>query len=716
MIPSGRCFLLLLALARSVASQSIPEACGGLNMMQVRMVIAQAIENARNALTQQKQLNEYMSRIGFDEPMNPTAYTPKTYHQHYAAFSHLNLAASVQVDSGFIVNHATREISQALRINTDDLYRCPGVVPMWHEMISPYCRRREAICNATSKYRTIDGSCNNLNNPLWGRSNRPHRRFLKPVYMDDIGLPRQVGVTGEFLPSPRSVSNIVHNQDPCCPMQESDLSLYVMQWGQVMDHDITDTAIARGANDANIMCCNISQEVLMRRSECFPIPIVPGDERFTEPCMNFVRSIAGHNDQCDFGRRNQLNQATSYIDASFLYGHNDEDADEIREHAGGRLRMTDQMLFPAGQNDQTHCELENQGDYCMKSGDFRIHVMPGLTAIQVIFLREHNRIAKLLERLNPRWCDEDIYQETRKIIIGMYQHITFSAWLPRVIGPRIAMRMGLMPQANGHSNSYDPQVDATISNIFGVSAFRFGHTLLQNTVLFMKGQGQQIRNEMAFNRPGMIFSDQAQGCTFVGMGLALHPSSKADGKIVDSVRNNLFLDMNGRSFDLISLNIQRGRDHGVPGYNAWRMFCGLPFAMHFGTGPGGLIHHSAEDAMKLFSLYRHPNDIDIFAGGMSEKPVEGGVLGPLFACLVGHQFQNLKRGDRFYYENQDDTGFSAAELASVRKMTLAKLMCLHLHIPHVQMDPFRMPHAGNPMVNCNMFEDMDFSMWKKDMK
>lgn len=143
-------------------------------------------------------------------------------------------------------------------------------------------------------------------------------------------------------------------------------------------------------------------------------------------------------------------------------------------------------------------------------GDFRIHVMPGLTAIQVIFLREHNRIAKLLERLNPRWCDEDIYQETRKIIVGMYQHITFSAWLPRVIGPRIAMRMGLMPQANGHSNSYDPQVDATISNIFGVSAFRFGHTLLQNTVLFMKGQGQQIRNEMAFNRPGMIFSDQAQ--------------------------------------------------------------------------------------------------------------------------------------------------------------------------------------------------------------
>ena len=144
------------------------------------------------------------------------------------------------------------------------------------------------------------------------------------------------------------------------------------------------------------------------------------------------------------------------------------------------------------------------------SGDFRIHVMPGLTAMQVLFLREHNRIAGILQMLNPSWCDEDIYQETRKIIIGTYQHITFAHWLPRVIGPAYAMRMGLVPSPSGYSESYDPLVDPTISNVFGVSAFRFGHTLLQNTVLFMKERGQMIRNEMAFNRPGMIFSDQSQ--------------------------------------------------------------------------------------------------------------------------------------------------------------------------------------------------------------
>lgn len=192
--------------------------------------------------------------------------------------------------------------------------------------------------------------------------------------------------------------------------------------------------------------------------------------------------------------------------------------------------------------------------------------MPGLTAQQVMFLREHNRIADMLHKINPTMCDEDIYQEARKIVIGEYQHITFAHWLPLIIGEKLSMQMGLASMPTGHNTVYDHNTDPTISNIFGAAAFRFGHTLLQNTVLFMKETGMHIRNEMAFNRPEMIFSDGAMGCGYVGLGLSLHPSSKADEKIVDSVRNNLFLDMNGRSFDLISLNIQRGRDHGVPGY------------------------------------------------------------------------------------------------------------------------------------------------------
>jgi len=40
-------------------------------------------------------------------------------------------------------------------------------------------------------------------------------------------------------------------------------------------------------------------------------------------------------------------------------------------------------------------------------------------------------------------------------------------------------------------------------------------------------------------------------------------------------------------------------------YNHWRKFCGLPYAIHFGTGPGGLTSHSPENAKKLQSIYRY---------------------------------------------------------------------------------------------------------------
>lgn len=86
------------------------------------------------------------------------------------------------------------------------------------------------------------------------------------------------------------------------------------------------------------------------------------------------------------------------------------------------------------------------------------------------------------------------------------QHITYSQWLPHVIGERLTMQMGLAPAPKGHNPVYDPNTDPSVSNVFGAVAFRFGHTLLQNTVLFMKDQGMHIRNEMAFNRPGMIFT------------------------------------------------------------------------------------------------------------------------------------------------------------------------------------------------------------------
>ena len=54
---------------------------------------------------------------------------------------------------------------------------------------------------------------------------------------------------------------------------------------------------------------------------------------------------------------------------------------------------------------------------------------------------------------------------------------------------------------------------------------------------------------------------------------------------------------------------------------------------------------------KFQQNYKHVQDIDLFPGGMSEPPVQDGIIGPTFGCIIGRSFHNLKHGDRFWYEN-----------------------------------------------------------------
>jgi len=67
-------------------------------------------------------------------------------------------------------------------------------------------------------------------------------------------------------------------------------------------------------------------------------------------------------------------------------------------------------------------------------GDSRANQNLGIALFQNIFLRFHNIVAYQLYRFNPFWCDEEIYQETRRIIIAVIQHITYSHYLPILLG------------------------------------------------------------------------------------------------------------------------------------------------------------------------------------------------------------------------------------------------------------------------------------------
>ena len=100
--------------------------------------------------------------------------------------------------------------------------------------------------------------------------------------------------------------------------------------------------------------------------------------------------------------------------------------------------------------------------------------------------------------------------------------------------------------------------------------------------------------------------------------------------------------------DLASLNIQRGRDHGVPSYNIYREFCGLRRARHWDDLVGSFTN---ETLQKYARTYASPDDIDLWSAGISERPSSRSMVGPVFGCIIGETFKNLRYGDRFWYEN-----------------------------------------------------------------
>ena len=211
------------------------------------------------------------------------------------------------------------------------------------------------------------------------------------------------------------------------------------------------------------------------------------------------------------------------------------------------------------------------------AGDDRVETQASLTSIQNLMFNEHNRIAEVLASVltekvkDPLELDELVFQETRRLVSAQLQQVTFSEWLPNIIGKDLMSSLGIDHQ----QCEYKEKVDAGILNSFAAAAFRFGHSLVQSV---FRGVNQPWRLGKFYGDSRFAFKDNGHGYVNELEGLSQQPCQKVDLKISEQLTHELYCNNKtepGGGHDLVSTNIQRGRDHGIPSYNTLRTKCGL---------------------------------------------------------------------------------------------------------------------------------------------
>ncbi|KAL3886200.1 hypothetical protein ACJMK2_026209 [Sinanodonta woodiana] len=553
---------------------------------------------------------------------------------------------------------------------------------------------------ANSQYRTIDGSCNNIYKGLWGASFTPFERMLPAVY-DYFDKPRQTSVKGLPLPLARTISTRFHL--PSVPDNlMRDRSHMTMAFGQFLSYDIQRNALATGYAGAIIDCC--TDNVERRQHNCFPIEI-PTDDPYYSPfnrtCMNFVRAFPTPNLACTLGQREQLNQNTHYIDGSQIYGSDKSTSDSLRSFTGGTLKTgldpDIPNMLPKDTNNSANCILPQLSSnvQCFMAGDVRVNEQPALASLHTIFMREHNRIATGLSALNNSWSDQVLFDEARKIIGAMLQHITYNEYLPEILGSAIMNSYDLNPAVDGYTFDYDIFMNPSIRNEFATAAFRFGHSMVHDS---LKYRGSSLFLKDVFNNPATLYRSNG-GIDGIIKGLLDFSSQKVDERLSKQITRNLFERQAGFGADLAAINIQRGRDHGIPSYLSMKAICNVSDNVH---------NPSVWSSLK--GIYNVSDDIELFPAGVSEQPVPGGKVGKTFACIIAKQFEALKKGDRYYYEREGNQAFTLAQLRSIRETTLSKVICRNTGLHSVPPKAFRID--SSPYLRCNSVADIDYNHWK----
>jgi len=485
------------------------------------------------------------------------------------------------------------------------------------------------------EFRPIGGGGNNLVHPEFNATPGSAEIAMTPL---NFAPGTQDGLVGG--PNPRTVSNVIaggtgaNGQNAETDDPVASAWLYV--FGQFLDHDI-------------------SLESTPPTSPAINIVVPPND-----PVFKAGTSIAMTRDTRSAATNTIINTTAGYLDLSQLYGSTQAVAASLRNSDG---------TLKSSANGQA-LTIDN-GQFV--TGDPRVMENPELTAVTTLFMREHNFWVGYLSAEHPDWTGDQLYNMAKAITTAEYQNITYTEYLPILIGNVL-----------GPYHGYNPDINAQVTQEFSTAAFRVGHSQVSDTQEGLDNYGNVTFTESLaqafFNTPEI---DETNGINPLLRSIGADFAQATDVYTVGVLRNMLFAPLPGGDvddMDLIAIDIQRERDAGLGTLNQTRKALGMkPYTSFAELTPDTVLQASFQ------SVYGTIDQVDLFMGGLAEAHAPGAVVGPTFQAIIAGQFSWLRTGDRFFWQNQ---GFDPQTSAMIASTRLSDIIVRNTDTTSIQPDVF----------------------------
>lgn len=597
--------------------------------------------------------------------------------------------------------------------------------------------------------RTLSGVDNNLAVPDYGAADTPFLRLTDAHYGAFDVTSGNLGVNPLYAGlDPRNISNVIGQQEVGLPKAASGANLLFSAFGQYFDHGLS--FLAKG----NSGIIEIGGPGIGR---------APGSDN---PADLTRASVVGFDAN---GVPQHLNKTSNFIDQNQAYGSNDLVGTFLREAAGegrvnaflasggddpsapgfallpslrelilmhwdndtvftsGNFTTTFRTYFPDLVDDNGGIKEAMLPDLYKNfmgsgqpllidlnpfispldhivAGDGRVNENITLTSVHTIWARNHNFHVSNLEASGFVGTEQELFQAAKLINETEYQRIIYTEFADVLLG-------GMRGSGSHGWDGYNPNADPGISHEFAAAAYRFGHSLVTQTVQVKDANGQ-ITDVALFDAflnptndgqflgalpPGYVPQPgyEQLGVSSILTGITQQAAEEVDANVVDAIRN----DLARISADLFSFNVARGRDLGLgslnqvrtdlmnsqdpyvreaidrwagnmSAYTSWEDFqtrnnISNALIEQLKTAYPDLVL-STPEAIEAFKLanpditlvngntVKGIDRVDLWVGGLIEQHINDGMVGQTFWVIIHEQLDRLQEADRFYYLDRVD--------------------------------------------------------------